>query len=363
MSCKLNEKSVSAYPTPCPSPSSTHVPSPPLCARAHRLLQLLASLRQHSTGPAAFPTRADPSTASPLAPIPALPALHRGDVIEIQGPAASGKTHLLYHILLSFLVPDAQIAAVVYDTDAAFDVQRFRHLLLSRTSRLSTLDPQDSVRRALARLHVFRPSSLAQLAASIANLPAYHASHMPDQEIALLAIDSVSTFYWADRFAAEQLRNIAPAMDKSVPMALPLHHVLDAVQTMRRSHRPLAVLTNWALISAPSRSESLYKQHLRPFPVLEDGIADLGAKRLSDADHSSPFRLAHHITLSSPSSDPFPAAPLDDALLPEARHSKGAVDNGRVHCLTRSSGARDTVRFSFQITDDDILVHPTEPIL
>lgn len=285
-------------------------------------------------------------------------------MIEIQGPASSGKTHLLYHILLSFLVPDTQIAAVVYDTDAAFDIQRFRHLLLSRLPS-SALDPQECVRRALARLHLFRPTSLVQLAASIANLPAYHASHMPNQEIALLAIDSVSTFHWADRFAAEQLRNIAPAMDKSVPMVLPLHHVLDAVQSVRRSHRPLSVLTNWALNSAPSRSESLYKQHLHPFPALEDGIGDLGAKLLSDADRSSPFRLAHHITLSFPSSDPFSAAPLDDALLPEARYRKGIVDNGQVHCLTRSSGARDTVRFTFQITDDDILVHPqlTELIL
>ncbi|KAH0838396.1 hypothetical protein J3R83DRAFT_6703 [Lanmaoa asiatica] len=313
------------------------------------LQNLLASLRQHT---------------SPLTPIPAFPPLNRGDVIEIQGPASSGKTHLLYHILLSFLVPvspsaDAQIAAVVYDTDGSFDIQRFRHLLLSRISRLpsSTLDPQESVRRSLARLHLFRPTTLIQLAASIANLPAYHSSHMPNQEIAVLAIDSISTFYWADRFSVEQLRNIAPEKVNSVPMAPPLHHVLNVIQSVRRSHGPLAVLTNWALNSAPSRAESSYKQHLHPFPVLED---DLGAKVLGNTDHSSssPFRLAHHITLSSPSSNSLPLAPLDDVLLHEARHTKGIIDNRRVHCLTRSSGTRDTVCFTFQITDDDILVQP-----
>ncbi|KAF8547124.1 hypothetical protein OG21DRAFT_1607520 [Imleria badia] len=296
---------------------------------AESLANLLASVRQHTQG----------------SPIPALPMLNRGDAIEIQGPASSGKTHLLYHILLSFLVPvspspHAEIAAVVYDTDAAFDIQRFRHLLLSRISRLpsTTLHPQECVRRALARLHLFRPTSLVQLAASIANLPAYHSAHMPNQEIAVLAIDSISTFYWADRFSAEQLRNIASAKDKGVPMVLSLHHVLDAVQIVRRSHRPLAVLTNWALNSAPSRSESLYKQHLHPFPVIEDGIPDLGAKVSGNTDHSSssPFRLTHHITLSSPSSDPFPAAPLDDA---DARRRRDLNDG--------------------QITDDDTLIHPS----
>lgn len=323
---------------PCQRTSPPFPPPPP--RPAHPLPQLLASLRQHT-------------------PIPALPALHRGDVIEIQGPASSGKTHLLYHILLSFLVPPhAEIAAVVYDTDAAFDIQRFRHLLLSRIARLpsTTLHPHERVRRALARLHVFRPTSLVQLAASIANLPEYHSSHMPNQEIAVLAIDSISSFYWADRFSAEQLRNIASAKDKGVPMALSLHHVLDAVQSVRRSHRPLAVLTNWALNSAPSHSESLYKQYLHPFPVIEDDIPDLGAKVSGNTDRSSssPFHLTHHITLSSPSSNPSPAAPLDDA---DPRHGRGFIDVGQVHCLTRSSGVLDPVRFTFQISDDDTLVH------
>ena len=278
-------------------------------------------------------------------------------MIEIQGPASSGKTHLLYHLLLSVLVPSQrpEIAVVVYDTDAAFDIQRFRHLLLSRISRLpsSTLDPHECVQRALARLHLFRPTSFAQLAASIANLPAYHSSHMPNQEIAVLAIDSISAFYWADRFAAEQLRDPASTKDKTA-----LHHVLDAIQSVQRSHRPLAILTNWALNSGPSRSDPLYRQHLHPFPVIEDDIPDLGAKVSSNTDHSSssPFRLAHHISLSSPSFDPFPAAPLDEALLRNARHGKGSTNNGQVLCLMRSYGARDAVRFTFQITEDDTLV-------
>ena len=294
-----------------------------------------------------------------------MPAFNRGEVIEIQGPASSGKTHLLYHILLSVLVPVSQVAAVVYDTDAAFDIQRFRHLLISRISRLpsSTLDPQESVRRALARLHLFRPTSLIQLAASIANFPAYHSSHMPNQEIVVLAIDSISAFYWSDRFSAEQLRDIASTnlKNKAVPMVPSLCHVLDAVQGVRHSHRPLTILTNWALNPAPSHSGSLYKQHLHPFPVIdsEDGFPDIGAKGLSGIDRASPspFHLAHHITMSSPLSDLFPSAPLDDPLLSNTRHEKGIADNEQAFCFARSSATRNVVRFTLQITDDDAFVH------
>ena len=276
-------------------------------------------------------------------------------MIEIQGPALSGKTHLLYHILLAFLAfepdPDAQIAAVVYDTDASFDIQRFRRLLLSRISRRpAVLDPLDSLRRSLSRLHVFRPTSLAQLATSIANLPAYHASRMPNQEIALLAVDSISAFYWPDRLAAEQLRTAG---------ILPLHDVLDAIQSVRRSHGPLSFLTNWALNAAPSHSGSPYTQHLHPFPILQDAIADLGAK---SADHSSssPFRLAHHIALSSPSAGSSPPALLGNTLVDTGRHGREIIDNSQVSCLLRSSGTREAARFTIQITDDDILVQPQQ---
>ncbi|KAG9314459.1 hypothetical protein JVU11DRAFT_5256 [Chiua virens] len=258
--------------------------------------------------------------------------------------------------------PQTRIAAVVYDTDASFDIRRFRHLLLSRTARLQpTLDPQESVRRSLARLHLFRPTSLSQLAASIASLPAYHTSQMPNQEIAVLAIDSISSFYWPERFAAEQLRGFTRGKVHTAAVLPPLHHVLSAIQSVRRSHGPLAILTNWALNSAPSGSESLYKQHLSPFPVLDEGIADLGAKAITNPDHSSssPLRLAHHITLSFPLSETI-SAPLDDALPHEVSHEKAIVGSRQICCLVRSAGNRDTVRFTIQITDDDILVQTTE---
>ncbi|KIJ68333.1 hypothetical protein HYDPIDRAFT_24622 [Hydnomerulius pinastri MD-312] len=323
------------------------------------------------------------SYTSPLPPISGLPALNRGDVIEIQGPASSGKTHFLYHIVLNCVMPESDqnappvelggrgMSAVVYDTDLSFNAQRLRHLLLTRITHLLPHSDEDEkeeiVQQSLRRLHIFRPTSLLQLATSIKHLKSYHISHMPDDEIGVLAIDSISTFYWAERFSAEQLRNVAPGRARSRTEASfvpPLYHVLTAIQSIRHSHGPLVVLTNWALNSVAQdstapHSTTLYKQHLHPFPVLAS-VVDLGAKAAKNTDPfslASPFPLAHHITLSSPLPAPFPLeTPLEDALRQEVQYRKEVVEKGEVDCLLRSSGTRSVAHFSFYITDEDVLV-------
>ncbi|KAF9229406.1 hypothetical protein BS17DRAFT_723142 [Gyrodon lividus] len=262
------------------------------------------------------------------------------------------------------------MSAVVYDTDSSFNIQRLRHLLLTRISQLLPLseetEKEEIARQSLVRLHIFRPTSLLQLATSIKNLPPYHASHIPNDEIGVLAIDSMSTFYWGERFSAERMRNVAPekARSKSDVVSIPpLYHVLSAIQSVRLSHSPLIVLTNWALSPLSQDNTTffamLYKQHLHPFPAL-DGVADLGAKVAKTTDHlslASPFYLAHHISLLSPSPAPFPPdTPLDDALRQEAQYRKDVVEKGGVLCLVRSSGTRDTSRFAFYITNEDIVV-------
>ncbi|KIJ21644.1 hypothetical protein PAXINDRAFT_104959 [Paxillus involutus ATCC 200175] len=315
---------------------------------------------------------------SPSPPIFGLPAINRGEVIEIQGPASSGKTHLLYHILLNCLIPKSDhttpvavggrgMSAIVYDTDLSFIVQRLRHLLLTRISHLLPLsdesEKEEIVRQSLVRLHVFRPTSLLQLATSLKNLPLYHASHMPNDEIGVLAIDSMSTFYWGERFSAERMRNVAPEKARSMSglaFIPPLYHILNAIQSVRLSHGPLIVLTSWALgqDNAASRFGMPYKQHLHPFPTLD--VVDLGAKVAKNTDHislASPFHLMHNISLSSPPPAPFlPDTPLDDALRQEAQYRKKVVEKGEVFCLVRSSGTRDTSHFTFYITNEDIVI-------
>ena len=213
-------------------------------------------------------------------------SLNRGDLIEVQGSASSGKTHLIYHFIIICLLPPMVAgrevggwgkAAVLLDSDDTFNVQRLHRLLLARLHRLvcnasrregAASGPavpeillKETVAQCLKRLHVFRPTSSLQLAATLINLPHYHAKHLPDCEIALLAVDSISAFYWPDRFTAEQMReDIAPESKPTPPSGFvhPLHHVLIALEKFRTSHGAVVLLTNWASHRSPmTRSSSV----------------------------------------------------------------------------------------------------------
>ncbi|KAJ6503421.1 hypothetical protein C8R47DRAFT_1210671 [Mycena vitilis] len=254
------------------------------------------------------------ATPPPAIPIPDFPPVVWGDVLEIQGP--QGSALLLYILLATCVMPASQggwgKAAVIFDTDGTFDARRFHKMLLSRIGRavsrshsLSDDNTQLLAATALQNLHVFRPASSAQLAASIYNLPAYHRTHLPGAEIALVAVDSLSAFYWPDRFTAEQLRPLALPNSST-----PLQHALIALQSFRVSHNPVTVLTNWALTLANNsggRSTAppiLYKQHLPSFPSFPDSAA---------TSHDNLLPLTHHITLNLPTIPPFyHGAPLPD---------------------------------------------------
>lgn len=186
-------------------------------------------------------------------------------------------------------------AAVLFDTDGSFDTRRLHDLLLRLSTRSNTSsdDAQLQASTALHRLHVFRPVSSAQLAASIYHLPAYHIAHMPDADIALVAVDSMSAFYWPDRFTAEQLRPLAPPNT-----SFPLRDTLTALQVFRLSHNPVTVLTNWGLTladntSGPSSAPPVfYKQHLPSFPTFPDSHNNVPSDLRSNI-----LPLTHHISL------------------------------------------------------------------
>ncbi|KAJ3750228.1 hypothetical protein DFH05DRAFT_1531800 [Lentinula detonsa] len=244
----------------------------------------------------------------------ALPRL--GDVVEIQGPPASGKSHLLYLLMCICIIPTTHASislggwdkvVLFFDTDASFDLVRFERLLTSHleaalNTNISTV--QQLVKRSLKNLHIFRPTSSIQLAATLLCLPSYHHTKLPDSEIGILAVDSMSAFYWLDRFTAEQLR--ATNVPGVKELTNPLQHVITALQRFHRTHRPLVVLTNWGLTSTQSnfgidrRGVPTYRQHLNPPPAL---FPDLEAD--SAPVHSFILPLTLHITLSmSPCPNP-----------------------------------------------------------
>ncbi|OCH95764.1 hypothetical protein OBBRIDRAFT_744938, partial [Obba rivulosa] len=341
-------------------------------------------------------------------------SLNRGDVIEIQGPAASGKTHLLYHLLIICISPReyqrVQLggwdkAALFFDTDNTFDVSRFRQLLVSYlTEQLSqqygslaghVYQPsfpdlaEEIASSCLQNLHIIRPEATSQLATTLLNLPKYHATHpsLQYQDIGILAIDSMSAFYWKDRYDMEHLRENRRGGDLS--SSSPLYHVLTALQNFRLSHGPVIVMTNWGL--SPLKKPSLtgeptslfYKQHLYPFPSPFDtweqsshttALGNVSSQRSespepstvplqrtrpqSELDATQPrrsFPLTCHITLH-----PVPISPFAPTLtLSESEESEPVrahlVKAGKVQGLVRIPGVARVGEFAFLIRERDVV--------
>ena len=332
--------------------------------------------------------------------------LDRGDVIEVQGPAASGKTHLLYHFILTCIIPprcgDRDLggwgkAAILIDTDGNFNAHRFHEVLVSRLNRLLGLQnaEEDSglvqtyATDCLERFVVFRPTSSVQLAITILDLPRHHRSdaRLKDFEIGLLAIDSMSAFYWRDRFALEQLRNVADSsLDVGSAPNL-LHYVVDALHQFRRSHRPVILMTNWGLNPLSKVADSggatkpFYRQHLHPFPAPFDSshgaaeaLANLeNTQRVPKDDQAQlnevaiplardpprfevPLSLHYHITLHPSPIDPFPATySLVDAADQEHMRAQ-LVEKAEIRGFVRAPGSGAVGEFTFCIADQEILV-------
>ncbi|KAF8078510.1 hypothetical protein FPV67DRAFT_58739 [Lyophyllum atratum] len=287
-------------------------------------------------------------------------SLRRGDVVEIQGAPSSGKTHLLYHLLIHCITPSNLggwgKVGIVFDMDHSFDVVRFNHLLLGHLTRLLAGGASVIGSIALERLRIFRPSSSLQLSVTISHLAEYHSVHFPNEEIGLVAIDSMSAHYWPDRFVVEQMRTATSAehrreAETHVP---PLQHVLLALESFRRTHSPVTILTNWGLHSASNIDPFLYRQHLHPFPAPFPHShpatirRDTNAPILAFQEHMP--RLTCHITLHQDSNGKVSSSETDDSSVAVAR--KGVIVG-----LIRTPHSASISRFLLHITADDILAN------
>ncbi|OCB85682.1 hypothetical protein A7U60_g7333 [Sanghuangporus baumii] len=223
-------------------------------------------------------------------------------------------------------------SAIIVDTDGRWTAHRLKLLLIRRLEKaLPSGQPglqqliQDTVVQSLQRLHIFRIRSSASLAATLFHLPLYHSQRMTDEEIGLLSIDSISSFYWIDRYYLEQQRQGSSDRKDS---ANPLGRVLMALQEIRLSHGPVIVLTNWGLtpVSKASGADNeaatpspFYRQHLHPFPA----PFEIPSRILPNAHLMPP--ITHHITLTPFSIDriPLSVTNLQEALELTERGSVG----------------------------------------
>ncbi len=188
----------------------------------------------------------------------------------------------------------------MFDTDGTFDVHRLQTLLQTRLPHSFPSDentPGQIISVALRNVHIFRPRSSSQLAAGLANLSSYHACNLPTSEIALLSVDSASSFYWLDRLAAE--RHAPHLMNPAAPPLTtsnnPLQTVLTALWSFHRSHYPVILILNWvpSPISPAGNLPAvrLYKQHL-------PSSSTLVSRTSLFPDHNRPMHfLTHQITL------------------------------------------------------------------
>jgi hypothetical protein len=155
-------------------------------------------------------------------------------VVEVSSSlSASGKSQLLYYLIAHAILPRSfgdspiggrEAAVVLIDADDRFDAGALRIVAqgivrqaqsLSDTGVHTTQGPSDDeletiVRSALQHVHVFRPQSSSALLATLCTLDTYlfnlSRHNSASRPLQMIAIDSVTAFFWQDRLRDEVAR-------------------------------------------------------------------------------------------------------------------------------------------------------------
>ncbi|GAA5983855.1 hypothetical protein JCM5350_007576 [Sporobolomyces pararoseus] len=272
--------------------------------------------------------------------------LRRGDVTEVQGVTASGKTQLLLKLAVNHLLPrsihvriDRQVLLVPVggkeelvtwfnctasigfskEIEKLSEVLRF-HLVQAinqyrRPKGIGspTEEEVDSlVQECLARLQVFSPTSTLQLACTIRNLPDWYTKNAQgggaDEELGCVIIDGMTEFAWTDEF--ERLES----QSQPSPLVAPLKLFSSAISHLRQSLSPLIFISQWVLRplqphSVPSQQNlPFYRPHYNPphYPALtkpplisddQDPLSPYYYPSSSSSLDSPLFPIHYHITL------------------------------------------------------------------
>lgn len=198
-------------------------------------------------------------------------------MIQIQGHPGSGKTHLLYFLVATCIMPMDYLsqsiggwarAAFIIDTNGHFRISRLHDILLDR---LQVLLPSQYVapiiERCLERVHIFRPNSSEQLSATLAHLPKYHAKNLPEMDLGMVAIHSIDSFYWLDRFRAEQLRSTSPLGAVS-------RNIFSILENLSSRHGFIIVLIRSGFVQQFQNNSSLnWDQRAITFPANTPNVA------------------------------------------------------------------------------------------
>ena len=262
---------------------------------------------------------------------------------------------------------------MLFDTDGTFDVHRLaqvmRHLLSQTSSphqQPGEQQPSDTdepslidsrVLGALRHVHIFQPQSLDSLVATIQALPTYlfdsTQHHSGGRALDLIAIDSVTAFFWQEKMAGEEARwgessqeaqNGTRRPERPSPYAV----LAQELRSVQRQFECPVITTSWGLSPvAGTQSHGLgggARPSFRPrLPLAWQNFVTL---RLG-VGRESVKKFAPGMTLEQAERDR------------EAREK--AVQEGRFTCWVDlwgvdggGSGARKGGEFQFMIRDEGL---------
>jgi hypothetical protein len=259
-------------------------------------------------------------------------------IVELLSPTSGdGKTELLCHLCAKAVLPKyaggQQAAVVVIDTDGQFSVERLaRHLrtFLENGNRDATRGEEsliidDEILSALKHVHIFRPQSLLATAATLDSLPTYlfdqHTHHSYDREVAFIAIDSASAFYWQEQARTENARFQAATGESSNGSL----HTDSCYETLFASLEAAKVLDCPAIVTtcyfqpiyADNKTPRAYRQLLPDFrPTLRVVVQRLAVRKFP------------------------PGISVEQALRESADRQK-AVDAGNFECFVNQYGMEE----------------------
>ncbi|GAA93631.1 uncharacterized protein L969DRAFT_91296 [Mixia osmundae IAM 14324] len=294
-------------------------------------------------------------------------SLNRGDVIELQGPAGSGKTQLTYFLALTTILPFTWAVSLanpastrpprvdtitlggrnrsvaVFDVDKRWSALRLKEMVRAHlkrridahcdliptlyNARASSDATEAMLELAMARVYIFETRDTIELAAGLAGLPSYAERERPNEEIAMIIVDSISSCYWQDRYtnecasrASRESRSETGPATARRPLKAEARAFSQALRYLAAARTRLGavvVLTNASLgVYEPPRDQiepmpaptDFYRQHLPP-PYPNPFVRD---EQRPAFDPGQPYatsnllELTCHISLHLPTVDPVP---------------------------------------------------------
>jgi hypothetical protein len=280
------------------------------------------------------------------------------------GPG-DGKTHLLYQLCALAVLPRSmngkQECVVIIDMDGQFAIPKLAaqiQLLLHHQSIESMQDLSEQRLGAelistLKHVHIFRPQNLGSTIATLDSLPTYlfnqNRHYSFDREVAFIALDSASAFYWQDRSEVENAAFLAKtqASRATSNQTSDYFNLATALKRASKAFDCPTIFTTWYLGPQQKARDGMVTRAFRP------QIRPLQAS-LRLVVHRVPVRK-------------FPAGLSLDEALREAADRQKAVGEGRFECFVnewssdeRSLREPGSGGFDFRIVGDGLVVQEDE---